>query len=143
MITQFNNDTVRTLHLEVDAALKAIAEKHGLGYKGRSVTYHAADCPVGGIFLLKMVGGVPAEVAEFNRYCGMFNLTPEDFGAVITISREQWKLVGVMPSRPKFGYKFQNVSTGPYTGKVMLFTESVVAKIVAVWKPAAPAGPAA
>lgn len=66
-------------------------------------------------------------------------MEPSDYGAVITINREQWRLTGLQPNRSKFPLVFTRVSDG----KQLLFTDDQVDRVKAARKGGAPPPPAA
>ena len=49
---------------------------------------------------------------QWDRFCGLYGLRPEDFGRVIEIRRESLKLNGIDPRKRKFPIAAAELSTG-------------------------------
>ena len=128
MITKFDRQTAKALSAEIETALAAIAAKHGL-------TIAAAGGTIGTVSLkLKFECKVndPAASAKqerdtFNVYAAMFGLRPEHFGATFQYKRQVFRLIGILPNRPKFPLRAMNVETG----KELLFPQQMASKISA------------
>ncbi len=125
MITTFDKTNCEQILDEVKAALKVIAAKHGVDFKPSRGSYSKTNVRMGVEFLVREVGGVSREQAEFNRYCQLFSLKPEDWGKQIKVNGEDYVVAGVEPSRPKFAYRLRRVSDD----KIMLHTDAVVERI--------------
>lgn len=123
-LDQMGRPEAKLLHREADARMRALADEQGLTFSPKGSSFD----PSSGTFIyrcelkLKAVGGVPAEEAQFNRYCPLFDLEPSDYGAEVKIKGEPWKLTGLRPNRSKFPYLFTRVSDGKqslYTGQIL------------------------
>jgi hypothetical protein len=127
MITKFDKKNLPTLRDEIDAALVAIAEKHG-------VTIHAGSCSFGEVlatFKLEVKVADPKLIEEedrrtFRQYCGMFGLEPKHFHVGMTLGGRRQTLIGLDLKRRKYPLRFRDGA-----GTVTLYTEDVVAKILA------------
>lgn len=126
-ITTFNKESVNQLAKEVHEALAAIAARHGLTYAGRGGSYTKTEFTPRGGFALQVVDGVPLEQMQFNDLCSLFRLKPEHYLRVFDFKGEAFKLVGFAPKRSRFPIRGMRVSDG----KVLLFTEEVLPKIIA------------
>ena len=128
-VTKLDRASAKQLHAEADQRMQALAQELDLSYRAKGSSYD----PNAGVFgfrcefKLKVVGGLPSEQAEFNRHCELFGLEARDYGAVVMINHEQWKLTGLRPNRPKFPFAFTRVSDG----KQSLFTDVVADRIKA------------
>ena len=128
-VTQLDRTSAKQLHAEAERRMQALAQELDLTCRAKGSSYD----PNAGVFSfrcefkLKVVGGLPSEQAEFNRHCELFGLEERDYGAVVTINHEQWKLTGLRPNRPKFPFAFTRLSDG----RQSLFTEIVADRIKA------------
>jgi hypothetical protein len=129
-----NPTTIGPILEEAKAALKEIAEKHGLDFKPAKSLYNARGFTIRGEFALREIGGLARDQAEFNQFCRSYGLMPEDYGAEITVNREAVKLVGLALKRPKYPLILENLSTG----KRLCYTTDLLPKILAVRRPATP-----
>jgi hypothetical protein len=109
---------------ELEVVLKKFAEDHSMDVDTIGGSYSS----MGGtftpkvIFKEKKIGGIDRDIALFNEQCDMYDLKPEDYGRPLTShTGEIYKLVGFMPSRPKFCLVGKNNN-----GKRMLFIRSMI-----------------
>jgi hypothetical protein len=119
---------LHALRPRIDAALKALGEELGIAFAATSGSYGDNS----GHFKLTIAIDDPAlqEAAarrEFNSYCQLFDLLPEDFGREVQINGKAHRVSGLALNRSKFPIKMIEVATG----KEMLFSEKVVPRIVA------------
>ena len=70
------------------------------------------------------------EQAEFERHCGLFRLAPTHYKARFMAQGREFELVGFELKRSKFPFRARGIADG----KVLLFTDAIVAAILA--KPA-------
>ena len=113
----------RALGKECEAALKAVAEKHGL-----TVQYHGGSLGVGSFTAKLEFAENDREQKEFNEYCGLVDLLPSDYHAVVVVSGKPHRLVGIRPSSYKMPFIFERVEDGARYS----VARSVLSKIVAV-----------
>lgn len=113
----------RALGMECEAALKAIAEKHGL-----TVAYHGGTLGVGSFTAKLEFSENDREQKEFNEYCRLVGLMPTDYHAVVVVSGKPHRLVGVRPSSYKMPFIFERIEDGARYN----VARSVLAKIEAV-----------
>jgi hypothetical protein len=123
-IKSFNKPICHTLGLEIEAAVAAIAAKHGLKarYGGGAFDDAKFTCRLH----LELSADNPnieaVEQAQFNKWCDLYDLTPTDYGAKIKSSRfGELTLVGFEPSRPKFPIKVRKPD-----GSLSVFTKDLV-----------------
>ena len=81
---------------------------------------------------LAVIGGdgksARREAEEFAKYHAMYGLEASDLGQVVTLNREEHRLVGLAPNRPKYPIVMERVRDG----KLVLCTEDVIEKITAL-----------
>ncbi len=64
---------------------------------------------------------------DWDRYCTMFNLKPEDFGRRFKIRSQVYEVTGITPSRPKNAIEIKRV----YDGKQFRTSASQVQRATA------------
>lgn len=125
-ITQFTPAVLKALRPEIDAALKAVADKYG-------VTFHAGNGLYSGVeasFKLEMkVADTTAVEAEerrtFEKHCRIVGLEPEDFGKRFRASNYWYTVIGFDPGRPKFCIKVRDEKTGKTVGMTDLVVPTI------------------
>lgn len=122
MIKQFDKATCRLIGQEVEAALAAVAAKHGLvaTYAGGSFT--GAEFTAKARFSLAQSNpaAADAERAEFAQYCEFFGLKPEHYGKTVSTPKGELTLIGFELKRSKFPIKVRHAN-----GEVKLYTAEV------------------
>jgi len=129
VITQFDKATCRTLGLEIEAALAAVAAKHGLKatYGGGSFDPSQFTCKIRLELATDNPNAETAERAKFTQLCDLFNLKADDYGAVIRSHRHgDLTIVGFEPSRPKFPIKVRKAD-----GTLSVFSRDILALLSA------------
>lgn len=101
-ITVFDRATCKLIGAEVEAAVAAVAAKHGLTAQSAGGTFDATS------FTAKIKLVVTdndalerKERADFAQYCGWFDLKPDDYGKEFTHQGKRYRLTGVLPTRSK------------------------------------------
>ena len=128
-IKAFDAHVLKKLQPEIEAALAVLGRKHGITIRAGTARFRerTADLKLE----LAVIGGDgrPArrEAEEFEKYHAMFGLEAADLGRTIVIDREEHRLVGLAPNRPKYPIVMERVREG----KLVLCTEDVVEKISA------------
>ena len=99
MLTKKGFDEFRK---EVERALGDVAKKYGADIKGGKIGYSENN------FTMELkvnkidIGGISFEQAEFEKYCGLFGLKPEDYNRRITYCGKGYNLIGFKPSASKY-----------------------------------------
>ena len=128
-IKAFNALLLKKLQPEIEAALAELGRRHGITIRadGARFSDRTADLKLE----LAVIGGDgrPArrEAEEFEKYHAMFGLRAADLGRTIVLDREEHRLVGLAPNRPRYPIVMERVRDG----KLVLCTEDVVEKISA------------
>jgi hypothetical protein len=113
-ITNFDKVSCRILSRDIEAALGAVASRHGIIVKPGRGTY------TGGHFTLKIecstVGqdGVvnSKEAEDFKTYATLHDLQPEDLGKTVTFSFEKYTITGMRPKATRFPILAKRVRDG-------------------------------
>lgn len=127
-ITKLDKKSLTDLRPEIDAALKELGERLGLKLRAGNGSYSPDGAEAH--FKLEIKVDDPAvqeaaERAEFDRYCGMFDLIPEDFGLEFRAGSKRYKLLGLELKRRKWPLKVRDLDAD----KVVLLTDAAVLHI--------------
>lgn len=127
-IKTFDKANLKSLSAEIEAAVAAIAAKHGLrlagGIGGR---YSDMEFTIKGTLKVTDAATVAdAARQDWNRYAGLDGFSPEDFGKTFKFSGSTYTISGYNPRSPKRPIK----ATGT-DGKVYVFGPEVKRLMVA------------
>ncbi|MDL2342523.1 MAG: hypothetical protein QFB87_05620 [Patescibacteria group bacterium] len=102
MITEFDALNLKPLRVEIEAALKQVADKHSIKLSLGSFTYQSDS------FTVRLTGGAGASVEEttketkwrkdFITMCGYVNLSMGDLGKQVTLSGKAFVIAGMRPA---------------------------------------------
>ena len=128
--TVITRDLLKALRTEMDAALKAVAERHGL----LITTGNASFGPTAATFKLAVAvkGAGVSESSEDARtvkaasdwkmQAGLYGLNPEWLGERFSVNGNFYRVIGLMPRRPKFPVLAEKIQVGgASSGKNTLF----------------------
>jgi hypothetical protein len=125
-IKTFDALVLKKLQLEIETALAALGRKHGIIIRAGTARFRERTVE------LAVIGGdgrsARKEAEEFGKYHATYGLEASDLGQVVTLNREEHRLVGLVPNRPKYPIVMERVRDG----KVVLCTEDVIEKITAL-----------
>lgn len=124
-ITKLDTKTGTLIQKEMADALQGIAAKYGV-----SIKTHGGTIGLGGLDLVAKFrvevtnpeAKADAQKREFEQYCMLFNLTPEQFGATFVNRGITYKISGLAMNKRKFPIR----GTSTVDGKELLFTTDVV-----------------
>ena len=105
-------------------AVENLKSKYGVEIELGNIRY-TSDSFTSKIKVLNKVEGKSVTQVEFDKYCGLFGLTPSDYGRKFTSNGRVFTLTGIKPSRRKYPIS----GTGQRGGKYK-FTESVVKNLI-------------
>ena len=97
MIKQFDKPTLRALRADLDAALAAVAAKHGIAVR----VGNASFMPNTATFKLELAtkgddGAVVTKEAQaFRQLAGSYGLAPTDLGREVTLSGDRFRIIGL------------------------------------------------
>lgn len=103
-ITTFDKATVRSLTIEIEAALQSVADAHGVSIKRGSASFDQSTIKLSiQIATIDDSGMVSTrEAMKFPTFCKMFNLDPEDLGKTFHDQGRLFTVTGLKPGNPKF-----------------------------------------
>lgn len=101
---------------ETEQALQAIAEKYNVNIKAGNISYTNTNFNLKLEVTKKDIGGKSFEQVEFEKYCFLYGLKPEDYKKQFTLDGKTFTLTGFKPRARKMpvvaisqdgkGYKF-------------------------------------
>lgn len=105
---------------KANEALKSVEEELGVTINLNKIKYsdYEFDLAVN----VKVGSKEEAERREFEKYCRMYDLKPEDYLKEFTSKGKLYKIVGFQPTRRKYPYECKEV----LTGKSILFTDAIL-----------------
>jgi hypothetical protein len=124
MIKNFDKTTARALGVEIEAALKAIGDKHGI-----SIQYNGGQL-AGTEFVMKLkckttdTSAIEAKrKSDWDASCAIFGLTPDDYMKEVLVDRRANKIVKLIgfTNRAKFCVRALDE-----TGKEVLYNDVVL-----------------
>jgi hypothetical protein len=111
-----------TLGREVEEALRAVAERHGLTVSVRGGTYDA------GFFKPRVEFKTDgSDKQEFERYATMYGLQATDFGRTFTSQGREFKVAGIAPRSTRRPI----LATETRTGRTFKFEANAVVRSLA------------
>ena len=128
-IKQFDRTAVRAVMNECEAALQAVADKHGLKLVRKGCSYRENECPVAFKLLTTVTDAagdvVTPEAQDFKRCATLFGLKPEDLGRVfLSPTGKRFRICGAKPRNRKYPILAKCV----LTDKVYKFPEDQVVR---------------
>jgi hypothetical protein len=85
---------------EIEVEVNKIMLKHGLGLKMSAIRFgYEYSCKISGVIVK---AGQTVRQAEFEKYCELYDLKPEDFGRKFkTTNDNEYKIIGLKPKATK------------------------------------------
>jgi hypothetical protein len=115
-IKEFNRTNCRTLMAEVEAALKPIAEKHGLTLDRKGRTFYRDQMPVMFQFLVTQKdedgNALSAAGQEFKKNAFRVGLEPDDLGKEFMSRGEKYRITGLNLRRRKYPISAERLRDG-------------------------------
>lgn len=122
-ISQFDRTAVRLLAADLEAAVKAVAAKHGLAVERRGGSFSSTSYTPK--FEFSVIGAdgsaETTDVANFKRYANMFGLQPTDLGRVFAHQGTAFTICGLRP-----GARKNPILAKRHDGKAFVFPARVV-----------------
>lgn len=105
-ITQFNRDNLKTMRAEIDAALKAVGEKHGLNLQIGNIKFSANEFHTKLEVRTKTTSTGEAfdpYAAAWKRYCAGYGLPADGVGKTFTsFSGKKYTVRGINTKAAKY-----------------------------------------
>ena len=109
MTTEITRDLLKALRADINAALVAAAEKHGLILQVGNASF-SADAATFKLGVAIKHDGAPAgqsvsqakAIADWNALHGLYDMKKEWLGVSFPYAGKQVKIIGLMPNRRKF-----------------------------------------
>lgn len=101
-ITEFDRTIAGTLGKQARTLLEPLAQQHGLTIKDRGGRYDSTMLKLTfELLVTETPDGKSGDQAQFEKYCFIAGLTPDQFGLEFTYSGETYRIVGIAPKRSK------------------------------------------
>jgi len=117
----FNSDNLDVLRAEIKEALKAVTEKHGVKFTLGNITYRSTNFTTT-LSAYIADDGLSPEKAEWDAYCGKFDMKKDWFGEVFLYKGERFKIIGIK----KYGTRLPAIGKSIKDGKTYNFSAQVV-----------------
>lgn len=114
-ITAINSYNANIIHREIDAALKAIAEKYEMQYiKSKTLNFDAAGFKVSIEGKVKTLGenGLTSTAAANSAGAQYLKMQGMEMNALAFVQNEVYRVIGYDTKRPKYSVLLLNVRTG-------------------------------
>jgi len=122
-ITEFDGPLAKALREQANALLQPLAQQHGLTILEQGARYTPTTLTLTIQLIVSTTpNGRSGEQAEFEKYCVIAGLRPDQFGAQFTYAGETYQIVGIAPKRPKRPI----IAARTKDGKRFVFTEETV-----------------
>lgn len=119
MIKEFDRENLKTLRTDIDSALAQIASKHNIQLSLGTIRFGTEEATTRLTMRTRTTSnGVKVEdtdsaaAIDFKKHAALYGFKPEHLGATFKFGRDMFKIVGLVPSRPKYPVSAQNLSTG-------------------------------
>lgn len=130
-IKSFDRPAVRAVMDECEAALRAVAERHGLTLVRKTCSYRENECPVAFKLLTVVTDDdgevVTPEAQEFVRNAAWYGMQASDLGREFTLRGKRFKVAGSKIRNRKYPIIAECVVTGK---RFKLPAEDVAAVLV-------------
>lgn len=99
-IMEFNRRGFELFRNDVEAALKSVAEKHGIEIECGKISYSSFDFSMQ-LKVTKNDGNVDGKKAIFEQECVYFGFKPDDYNREFRSNGKSFKLIGFNRKSPK------------------------------------------
>lgn len=124
--TAFNNTNIKAILADAQAALDAVAEKHGLTLERTNCRYQRDQLPVAFRFITVELdpngNAMDSRAKDFLKYASVYGLSESDFLAEFDSNGNRFRITGFKPRAVKYPVLAENVRTG----KTYKFTAETV-----------------
>lgn len=115
-LNQFDKSNVRLIISECQAALSAVAERHGLTLTQKNCSYRTDELPVPFKLTILQTNEsgetVDPMATDFTLYATSFGLSPDDLGKTFKqFGGQSFKICGLKPRSRKYPIVVQQVGT--------------------------------
>jgi hypothetical protein len=113
-INILNHDSVRRINLDINAALKAVAEKYGVEIEIKGSRFSDNNCTtrIEIATVAESGSALTKEAVDFNRYAlSQFRITKK-LGDRFTFKYEEYEITGLAPRSLKYPVLAKNLTSG-------------------------------
>lgn len=111
---EFTKNSFGTLRADIEAALSAVGQKHGISLKTGAIRFTPSSATIKLEAVVLTAGGASADrrEADWDFYCRNFGLRPEDKGKTFTYQGRTFTLKGIDVKRKKYPILVDMVGRG-------------------------------
>lgn len=114
MITKFTKQNLQALRVDIQAALTAVGEKHGIQLTYGNASFNSTGLTFSG----KLAGAVidsdgsvaSQEAQDFKTYAALYDMKPEDLGFQFEHDGAMHEIIGLSRKAPKYPILVKNLS---------------------------------
>ncbi len=110
---------------EADEVLSQLAEKYDINIKAGNISYNKSSFNLKIEATKKEVNGKSFEQAEFEKYCLIYDLQPEDYNREFVYAGKKYNITGFKPRSRKYP-----VLVKCDDGKTYKFTKEMVKQVL-------------
>jgi hypothetical protein len=104
MITNFTKPTLNVLRQDINAALTAVAAKHGITLAAGNISFTPTTCTIkveAAVTNPETGRAASREEDNFVALAGFYGLAPTDLGRQVSLSGQTYEIVGLKPKAHK------------------------------------------
>lgn len=108
---EINQSNLIAFRKDFQEALKGLEEKYGVIIQSQKITYESDRFH----FKVEVKNGTSKEDVnqiDFNKYCKLYGLQPEDYLRTFAVQGEQYQIVGINPAKRKKTIIIKKLSNG-------------------------------
>lgn len=111
-INQFDKTACRVVSEAAERALQEVAKQFGLKVERRAGSYTELAFTAKFEFTATARDGKTSAQVEFEKYCSLYDLKPEDFGQIIHTGQGDHRIAGLAMKRSKYPIVCEAVKDG-------------------------------
>lgn len=122
---KFNPTNLKTMREEFKNAVKDLEKKYDIEIKMGNISYQELEFTTKVTFTSKEKESEENERKEFEKWCTLYGLRKEDYGATLKNKGEEFTLIGFEVSRPKFCIRAKSKRDG----RITFFPQAITSKL--------------
>ena len=120
-IIRFDKDVIMKIMNDVNEALKKIGNNYGISFTKNKVKF-STDLFRTKLECVVNKNGLDTKKILWDRYCGLFNLSPDDYGRKFTFGEKIYTVVGIKPNSRRYNI----VAVEEESGKEFKFPVDII-----------------
>lgn len=116
-MTEFTNDNLDLMRKDIQMAVDAIGEEHGVNIKLGNIRFDSDRLSFTSKLAVNIGSASDKAKSEWNKYCDLYGFKKSDFGKTFTTPKgKKYKLTGINPKARKFPVNAVSVPGGSEYG---------------------------